>query len=67
MHQKLFTLLLFLLTCFSQHAQGTIDINTDLEDEFKTIFENIDKSKIPYGLLKDAAYEFTELKDHRKE
>jgi len=64
MQQKLLTLLLFLFTCFSQHAQGNIDINTGLEDELETIFQNIDKTKIPYGLLKEAAYEFTELNEY---
>ncbi|WP_290475803.1 MULTISPECIES: T9SS type A sorting domain-containing protein [unclassified Leeuwenhoekiella] len=64
MQQKLLTLLLFLFTCFIQHAQGTIDINTGLEVELETIFQNIDKTKIPYGLLKEAAYEFTELNEY---
>ncbi len=51
--------LLLLLMAFSGFSQQ--DINTSFGAEMSQVFQNLEKQRVPYGLLKDYAFEFTEL------
>jgi hypothetical protein len=49
-------LALFSFKCFSQQ-----EINTDFITQMNTAFAKLDKTKVPYGLLLDYAWEFADL------
>jgi hypothetical protein len=48
-----------LLVSFSSKAQTEID--TTFATQMNAIFANVDKSKVPYGILRDYGMEFTDL------
>lgn len=52
------SLLLALLSCFS-FAQQTS--NTEFKNSTLQVFQNLDKSKVPYGILLDYGMEFTNI------
>src|SRR5690606_27850195 len=52
-------LYLIFLCCFSLSAQQ--NINTSFGTQMSTTFANLDKSKIPYGILSDFSMDFTSL------
>lgn len=39
-------------------------INTGLYQAMQTVFTNIDRSKVPYGILRDYGFEFTNLENY---
>lgn len=54
--------LLMLLSFFGSFGQNNdLEINTEFANKMNFTFQNIEKNRVPYGILKDFAFEFTEL------
>jgi hypothetical protein len=51
-----------LLHVFAGFAQT--EINTSFSTQMNTVFANLDKTKVPYGYLRDYAMEFTNLENY---
>jgi len=49
----------FFIVCQTMLAQQ--EINTSFKDEMNDIFQNLDKDKIPQGILLDFGMEFTNV------
>lgn len=56
--RKLFVILLIL---FCSIANAQTDINTSFSDRMNYIFQQLEKNRVPNGLLLDYAMEFTNL------
>lgn len=50
----------FFIVCQTMLAQQ--EINTSFKDEMNNIFQNLDKDKVPHGILLDFGMEFTNVK-----
>ena len=54
-------LITFLLGVFIYAQEDHREINTEFKELMDTTFESLEKDRVPHGLLKDYAFEFTEL------
>ena len=62
MKKKSFVLSLLLLGMFFvQNLQAQIEIDTIWKSKINKVFQNLDKNKVPEGILLDYAMEFTDL------
>lgn len=59
--RKITLLLALVLGIFMQAQEDTRDINTGFATQINHVFEHLEKDRVPHGLLKDYAFEFTEL------
>jgi len=53
-------LLVILLVCLFNIANAQTDINTTFSDRMNYIFQQLEKNRVPNGLLLDYAFDFTE-------
>lgn len=53
-----------LLALFSNFAKAQTDINTSFSDRMNYIVEQLEKNRVPYGLLLDYAMEFAKLSNY---
>ena len=58
MKNIIFTISLFL---FSLVATAQKEINTEFATKMNQVFQLLEKNRVPHGLLKDQAFEYTEL------
>ncbi len=60
---KTFLLLTVVLTTVfgNKKLNAQVEVDTTFQTAINQIFENVDKTKVPYGILKDYAMEFIEL------
>jgi hypothetical protein len=52
------------LFLFKQQVHAQTETDTTFRYQMNTIFANVDKSKVPYGYLRDYAMEFTNLENY---
>lgn len=57
--QKIVGILLLFAISFSSFAQDEVD--TTYITQMNNIFGSLEKSRVPYGLLQDYAFDFTDL------
>jgi hypothetical protein len=62
MKRKL-TLILSGVFCLITTLSAQTEIDTSFRSSMNFIFANVDKSKVPYGILRDYAMEFTNLEN----
>lgn len=59
---RLLMLCSFLLFIGIQHSQGqNVEENPEIRSFLDNMFQNLDKTKVPHGLLKDYAFDLVEL------
>lgn len=55
---------LFLLCLFTKNAFSQTETDTTFYTQMNYIFSNVDKSKVPYGILRDFGMEFTNIENY---
>jgi len=55
---------IFIICLFSKHAFAQSETDTTFFTQMNYVFANVDKSKVPYGILRDFGMEFKNVENY---